>query len=128
MKRDLRLSTLTYTLFMVQGAIEKGHLNTVTFEQFYAGIDTKTLFYDFQRLVGDDIDLSLVTHQQDQQRLYLEMLESTRAALEGRERRKTGIDKSGLLLLAAYTVEIIQDYGWDTCQEKKRMDEENWSN
>jgi hypothetical protein len=126
MKRNIRLGTLTYVLFEIQSAIEKGHVNTVTFKQFYSELDAKTLFHDIGSAVRDDIDLSLITGQPDQQNPYLEMLESIRAALEGRERQKTGIENSGLLLLAAYTTEIIQQYGWDIRHERTRMDQEDF--
>jgi hypothetical protein len=126
MKKDLRLSTLSYTLFETLAAIDHGHLKTISVDEFYRGLDAGTLLEDIQKKVGDDIDLSLVTSQAAQRQLLLEVLEATRAALEGRERRKTGIEKSGLCLLATYVTEAIQQYGWDTGQDRARMDKETY--
>ena len=126
MKQNLRLNSLTYTLFVSFAAIDKGLTSKVSFHDFYRGLDAGTLFEDIQMKLGTDIDMSLLIGQPDQKKLVLEMLESTRAALEGRERRKTGIELSGLVLLCAYITEIIQQYGWDTTHDHPGMDKENF--
>jgi len=126
MKQNLRLSSLTYVLFVSLAAIDKGLASQVTFDDFYRGLDAGTLFDDIQTKLGHDIDLSLLTSQPDQKKPFLEMLESARAALEGRERRKTGIERSGLVLLCSYITEIIQQYGWDTKHDRPRMDQETY--
>jgi len=105
----LNLSSLTLILFQIGVMIEKDRTGILTFDDVYAQIERATIFSFLEQRFGPSADFSLLTTSTwDQGKLALEALQGAAAALEGRERRKTGIESNGLALLLALTTEAIQ--------------------
>ena len=75
-----------------------------------------TIFEFLQEVTGDDVDLSIImngTTYPGFKDFYVEYLQRIVDAYSGNERRKWGIENSGLCLLLAWTTEIIQQgSGW----------------
>jgi len=104
------LSSLTYLLFQIAAAIDDGKAKEISFEEVYSEIEAGTIFPYLQQQFGQSADMSLLTTTRwDQGRFAVEALQGAASALKGRERRKTGIEKSGIALLIAITTEAIQE-------------------
>lgn len=120
MTKDLCLSSLSYLLFEILAAIDRGYAKKFSFETIYSGIESGTIFQTLEAQI-EGADFSSITTQADQFKLLTEELKLVVPAFEGRECRKTGIDSCGLCLLGALLTEMIQQYHWDTARDKDRM-------
>lgn len=106
------LSTWTFIGFYTIAAIDRGHAGSVSFEQVYAGIEKGTLLQDLKAMLPGEFDFSMFPPGSDKEREIIEVLQEVAGGLEGRERRKTGVEKSGLALLIAFILEAIQQGQW----------------
>jgi len=106
------LSTLTYVGFEVNAAIDEGHACKFTFTEIYSGIERGTLLQDLANRLPDVFDFSLFPPGSEQEIGLIESLRDVAGGLEGRERRKVGVEKSGLTLLVAFVLEAIQRQNW----------------
>ncbi|MGV8125848.1 MAG: hypothetical protein ACP5PV_01380 [Methanothrix sp.] len=104
----LFLSHLTMVISEMAVAIEHGYLGKVSFAEIYQGIENGNLISFLKERLGDTVDLSLVMPDQDQGRLFIDAMRYVVPGLEGRERRKTGIEKCGLCLLIVLCVEAVR--------------------
>lgn len=105
-----RLTAYTFIGFYVMAAIDSGHANKLSFDDVYQGLERGTLLPDIkQKVPGAHFDFSMWPHGSDEERALLEPLKMAAGGLEGRERRKTGVEHSGLCLLMAFILEVIQN-------------------
>lgn len=106
------LSSLAFLAFYVNAAIDGGHGQEMSFTDIHNGIEKGTLFEDLERLLPGALDLSLFRPESDQRKGVLEALQIVSGGLQGRERRKVGVEKSGLSLLLAFLIEAMQQKYW----------------
>ncbi len=111
------LSMLSLLGFQVNAAIEKGHGNKISFHDIYKGLEERNLFELLDEKLPGVLDLSLFLERNEGASLeqrdgLLNALSDAASGMEGRERRKYGIESSGLSLLMAYILEAIQQEYW----------------
>jgi hypothetical protein len=106
------LSSLAFLGFYVNGTIERGLGEEMSFEEVHKGLMNETLFEDLEKKFPGMFDLSLFKAPSDQRKGVLEALGIAAAGVEGRERRKVGISKNGLSLLMACILEAMQQGYW----------------
>jgi hypothetical protein len=109
--KELDITTLTYLLFAINGALEKDHWKTVTFADVYTHLDAGDLI-PFLDAELKSIDLSLFGPDKAQGKVLLAALRHAAWGLKGREQRKTGIKQSGVCLVIAWIGEVIQWGQW----------------
>ncbi len=102
----MKLLWVTYFILNINGAIETGKYQDVSVEEVEEHIDGGGLIPYLRERLGGDLDLSFLK-EQDAQELNAK-LNDILAAQRGNERRKWGIEKSGLCLLVAWANEIMQ--------------------
>lgn len=111
----MKLLTLTYLIFEVNAAIDTGRHQDITPDEIREkALDGNVIPFIKDKL-GDDIDLSLFFDPKTLGELR-DTLKVVAGTLHGRERRKVGVERSGLCLLVAYAVEAIQrqsKIGWE---------------
>ena len=102
----MKLVYYTYTILQINSAIDTGKYQGIGVEEVEEHIDAGDIIpFLIQRLDGD-VDLSLLSDV-DSAELSAQLLDIY-LANGGRERRKWGIENSGLCLLVAWTNELIQ--------------------
>ncbi|MEN5208650.1 hypothetical protein ABE493_11085 [Stenotrophomonas terrae] len=106
------LSTLALVGFEANAAIEAGHGNSLSFDEIYRGIERGTLLEDINKKLPGVCDFSLYPAGSEQSIALHEVLNLVAGGLQGRERRKLGIEKSGLHLLLAFVLEAMQHQYW----------------
>ena len=106
------LSSLTLIGFMVNAAIDQGKGAQVSFGDIYQGLEKGTLFQDLSQKLPGTFDFSLFSPGSEKEKELLDVIGQAAGGLEGRERRKTGVEKSGLNLLLAFILEVIQQGEW----------------
>jgi hypothetical protein len=106
------LSSLTFIGFYLTAALDAGKGPQVTFDDVYKGLENGTLLQDLQARLPNTFDFSLFPQGSDKERELLDVLNEVAGGLEGRERRKTGVEKSGIALLLAFILEAIQAHQW----------------
>ena len=106
------LSSLALVGFEVNAAISRGHGDTVSFREIYESLERGTLLEDLEKKIPGEFDFSLFPPGQEQSVALNQVLNEVAGGLEGRERRKTGIESSGLHLLLAFILEAMQHQEW----------------
>ncbi len=109
----LKLTSLTFLGFYVTAAIDSGHAGKVSFDEIYHGLKNRSLFQDLNSRLPGTFDFSLFPPGSKSEAVVLDALTQAADGLEGRERRKTGVEKSGLCLLLAFIFEVIQQHEWE---------------
>lgn len=104
------LSSLTFIGFHTIAALDHGKGPTVSFDDIYEGLEKGTLFQNLKKKLSTDF--SLFPAGSEQEREILEVLKRAAECLRGVERRKTGVENSGLSLLLALLLEVIQEGEW----------------
>lgn len=107
------LSTLAFVGFAVNSAIEGGHGDDLSFAAIYQGIESGTLLDDIDQKLPGVCDFSLFPAGGEQSVALHQVLSLIADGLRGRERRKLGIEKSGLHLLLAFVLEAMQNQYWE---------------
>ena len=107
MKTKLRLSTLSYAAFNLTAAIDEGHIHKITFDELYREIENGNLI-NFLKDRLNDCDWSLLGPESDQGPAFVEALQRLPNVLRGNERRKLGIQYSGVCLLLSFCIELMQ--------------------
>ncbi len=114
----LKLGYLTQLLLNLHAAIDTGKYNHISIDDVHKEIENGNILRYVKKEAGEDVDLSLLldrSNDLDFEHHYVRHLQSTFNAYAGDECRKWGIENSGLCLLAAWTVEIIQKgSGWQS--------------
>jgi hypothetical protein len=100
----MRITVLTFLGFYINSAIDTGKYDGISVSDVQDQIRAGTIFEFLQRKLGNDIDLSILDGEKK-----TELLKEWTGLVEAvDERRKMGIEKSGLTLLMAYLLEGIQ--------------------
>ena len=104
-----RLSILTYIGFELNSLLENScNYDTIDFSYVYTGIADKDLIQKLESDFPDSVDFSIFKSENKELETLYSSLSSVAGGLQGQERRKLGIEKSGLNLLLAFILEIIQ--------------------
>lgn len=106
------LSSLTFVGFYVTAALDQGKGAEVSFEDIYEGLERGTLLQDLKKKLPNTFDFSIFPSGSDKEKELLEVLQLASEGFRGRERRKTGVENSGLALLLACILEAIQRGEW----------------
>ena len=106
------LSSLAFIGFEVNAAIARGHADAFSFQEIYQGLENRTLLDDLKKKLPDEFDFSLFTTGTEQANGLYHVLHEAAGGLEGRERKKVGIETSGLHLLLAFVLECMQHKMW----------------
>ncbi|WCE05528.1 hypothetical protein [Pseudoxanthomonas sp. JBR18] len=106
------LSTLAFVGFQINSAVEEGHGDALLFTDVYQGLERGTLLEDINNKLPGVCDFSLYPTGSEQSVALHEALKLVAGWLRGRERRKVGIERSGLHLLLAYILEAMQQQYW----------------
>lgn len=113
------LTTFTFLGFQLNAFAEDGN-DTLTFADVYEGLDNGTLWSVIKKR-HPNMDVSIFNPSLDKTG-GMGMIEALREAAEGmreRERKKYGVESSGLALLMAYLLEAIQQGYWLPGYDKK---------
>lgn len=107
------LYRLTALGFQLNSAIERGLGNKISFDDIHRGLDNGDLFERIEEKLPNKMDLAMFADKYSCQypglkEGTLKALYDAAAGMEGREKRKYGVVKSGLSLLMAYVLEAIQ--------------------
>lgn len=110
-----RLSTLASVGFNINSAIANGHLNTVTFDEIYSALERKNLLDFLNNKIPGEFDFSLFAQGSAQYIGFHEVIYNVAGGLEGRERRKVGLENAnhGLSLLLSFILEAVQQHDWE---------------
>ena len=105
------LSSLATLAFYTNAALDKGLGAQVAFEEIYSGIDRGTLLQELDSKFPDT-GFGVFSAGSDKEKQILSVLEQIAGGLSGRERRKVGVENSGLCLLLAFLIEAMQQGDW----------------
>ena len=119
MSNKPRLSSLTFVGFYVTAALDHGKGSKVSFEEIYDGLERGTLLQDLNEKVPNTFDFSLFPPGSDEEKGIVAVLQLASEGFRGRERRKSGVENSGLALLMACILEAIQRGEWSPPQSWK---------
>ncbi len=104
MESKVKISSLTFIAFYINGAAGSGDYAHITISQVFTAMENRTIFEFLEEKLGNDIDLSLLSSEQ---RLELsEEWESIANAVD--HERKFCVRKGGLNLVIAYILQSIQ--------------------
>jgi hypothetical protein len=106
------LSSLTFVGFLVNSAIAKGHGDAISFDEIYGNLESGTLLQFLEQKIPGEFDFSLMPPGSEQCIAVNHVLHDASAGFQGRERRKSGVETSGLHLLVAFILEAIQRRDW----------------
>lgn len=106
------LSTLTHLGFEVNAVISHGHGKAISFSELYKSLEEGTVLEDLSVKIPDEFDFSLFPPESEQAKALNEVLNQVAGGLQGRERRKVGVEESGLHLLVAFVFEAVQQGYW----------------
>ena len=98
---------LCYLLFEINAAIDSGKYNNITMDEIKKHIEEGDIF-DFLNQEVKEMDLSLLDDTDILILGIVKRLQDISIVLSGQERRKCGIEKTGLCLLLAYVIEMVQ--------------------
>ncbi len=111
----MKLVPLTQFILHINAVVDSGKHTDISIAEVERHIETGDLVPWLQTRLAGDIDLSLYTDRGAGAHLATELNEGLRSILDayrGQERRKWGIERSGLSLLIAWTNELIQQKSW----------------
>ena|SRR5437899_9036877 len=105
----MRLSSLTYTAFEINAVWDTCPDFELSLSELHEAAQKEELLILLATRFGDHADLSLFDMPGSTERQETEAaLRLAAEALAGRERRKVGVDKSGMSLAMALVLEAIQ--------------------
>jgi len=107
-----QLSALTFIGFYVNSAIESRNGDKVSFSEIYKSLENGTLFELLDRKIPGEFDFSLFKSDPAETEAIQRVLFDASAGFAGRERKKAGIESSGLHILMACILEAIQRGTW----------------
>ena len=109
-----RLSSLTCLAFQINSAMDEKYDDQFSFQEVYEGLERGSLLRDLANKFPEVFDFGLILMDENQHRSLMHVLKIASEAFEGRERRKVGVERSGLTLLIAIILEAIQQQNWTT--------------
>lgn len=95
-------------LFGLSSMLDTGNHDGITFEDVKRHAREGDLLDFLKTRAGGRFAMNLHEAQPEFGRWYVNQIANNCDAMEGRERRKYGIERRGLCLLISYTAEIIQ--------------------
>lgn len=107
----MKASALTSLVLHVNSLIDSGKYSDITIEDIHKAIEGKRVLRFLKERAGSDVDLSIHLDSKaygDFESYYEAQLENIYGGYAGQERRKWGVENSGLCLVLAWTNEIIQ--------------------
>lgn len=107
----MKVSALTLLILNINSLIDSGKYSDISIDDIHQAIEGRRVLRFLKERAGADIDLSIHLESNaygDFESYYESQLESIYGGYAGQERRKWGIENSGLCLVLAWTNEIIQ--------------------
>jgi hypothetical protein len=107
----MKVSALTLLVLHINSLIDSGKYSDITIEDIHKAIEGKRVLRFLKERAGSDVDLSIHLDSKaygDFESYYETQLENIYGGYAGQERRKLGVENSGLCLVLAWTNEIIQ--------------------
>ncbi|WP_153365755.1 hypothetical protein [Rhizobium sp. ICMP 5592] len=100
----MRITALTFLAFYLNAAMDSGRYDDLAISEVKSKIENGTIFDFLRQRLGNDIDLSILTKDDEAELLaeWRDLLAAVNA------RRKMGVEIRGLPLLIAYLLEGIQ--------------------
>ena len=106
-----QLVALTSVGFAVNSAIEDQD-GDVSFDDVYKSLERGRLLEMLDEKIPNQFDFSLFKPGSEQNVALNRVLNDAAAGFQGRERRKSGIEESGLHLVLVLVLEAIQRHDW----------------
>jgi hypothetical protein len=107
----MRLGQLTYLILEFNAIIDQGAHTGISMREVKDHIEKRDLFSWLRETFEGKVDLSLYDDGVCQE--INEMLDNILNAYGGNERRKWGVQNSGICLLLAWTNELVQQRQWE---------------
>lgn len=110
----MKLNKLTLLILEYNHLLDTGKYGHITIRDIHREIEQGTVLRFIRDVAAEDADLSLYLDMEDElgfEAEYARHLQSIYGGYAGQERRKWGVENSGLCLLIAWTNEIIQQGG-----------------
>lgn len=107
----MKVSALTSLILNINSLIDSGKYSDISIQDIHTAIEGKRVLRFLKERVGANIDLSIHLESKaygDFESYYEGQLENIYGGYAGQERRKWGVENSGLCLVLAWTNEIIQ--------------------
>lgn len=107
----MKISALTLLILRINSLIDSGKYRDITIEDIHKAIEKKRVLRFLKEHAGSDIDLSIHLDNNaygNFETYYETQLENIYGGYAGQERKKWGVENSGLCLVIAWTNEIIQ--------------------
>jgi hypothetical protein len=109
---QMKLSFLTLIILEINSLIDTQKYNSITINDIKKEIENMNVLEFLKNKAIDNVDFSLVLSENTSSKRFLnkyyEELKDICIAYGGNERRKWGVENSGLCLLLAWTNEIVQ--------------------
>ncbi len=102
------MSVFAMMLFGLSDMLDSGQHDNINFETIKAHIHRGDLFDYLKTINGGYFASNFFDSMPKFKIWYTKKIAENCAAMEGRERRKYGIERKGLCLLVSYTAEILQ--------------------
>lgn len=102
------LSSLAFLGLYVNSAIASGHAETVSFDEIYTSLKRGTLLEDLDKKLPGHFDFSLFPPGSKNCIALNHTLQAIAISIQGKERRKVGVETSGLHLILGLIFEAIQ--------------------
>ncbi len=105
------VTALTGLLLQVNKLVDSGEYENISISDVHDAIDSQRLLRFIKEKCGRDIDFSIYFESfvyGDFEEYYEEKMNQIYNAYAGDERRKWGVERLGLCLVLAWTIEIIQ--------------------
>jgi len=107
----MKVSALTLLILHINALIDSGKYSDISIDDIHRAIEKKQVLRFIKDRVGADIDLSIHLGDSpygDFESYFETQLENIYGGCAGQERRKWGVENSGLCLVLAWTSEIVQ--------------------
>lgn len=107
----MKVSALTLLILQVNSLIDSGKYSDISIKDVHNAIEEKGVLRLLKARCGSDIDLSLHLESDaygNFEELYEAEMESIYGGYGGQERRKWGVENSGLCMILGWTNEIVQ--------------------
>ena len=102
------MSSLAFLGLYVNSAIASGHAETVSFADIYTSLGRGTLLEELDKKLPGCFDFSLFPPGSKNCIALNHTLHTIALSIQGKERRKVGVETSGLHLILALIFEAIQ--------------------